>query len=370
MYPGSCKVMVTGSCKQVHKFREYLVALATQQVSLNPELDNTATHPRIGNVPLEQPEATDSPIASPDDGNSNTGNFSSNFSPDALFQMSKLRDAPGLKYSSEEGKVEEVAASPKEKEKITRNFQTSGNCQFKAAGSMEPPASSEPEKIESFTSESSERHHQFQSLGKPTAHSASPPHEKNESQVLNLSNGRVVIVKKGNIVEEEADILVNTTNTQLQHFGGVAGALNKASNGELQRHSNEYKGAKGKLEIPAGEVAVTKAGGRLKCKNVIHAVGPVAEKRNSETYCERVISDAVTNTLKEAQALKATSIVFPALGTGAFNLDPKLSALAMLNAIADFEYSEDILKDIRIVIRDLNIYSCFSQELLQYGPVT
>ena len=67
--------------------------------------------------------------------------------------------------------------------------------------------------------------------------------------------------------------------------------------------------------------------------------------------------------------VKAMSIVLPALSTGVYAVDPSLSAQAMLNAINQFDYPKDLLKDIRIVILDKPTYSCFAQELLRFKAV-
>ena len=60
------------------------------------------------------------------------------------------------------------------------------------------------------------------------------------SEVLEISEGRKLTVKRGNIVDEDVDAIVNGANERLDHAAGVAGALNKATGGELQRISNVY----------------------------------------------------------------------------------------------------------------------------------
>ena len=380
------QVKASGSCRQIHKFQEYLTSLAVHQLHLNPAhlLLNTA-------APLEQPGATGT--SSPDDEDPSGSNSYGNFSPDVLILMPKLREIPGLKYFPEKGRVEVAGVSSEEREKIISKFQETyqqivTNRQLKT-DTLELPPTSKAENIVKLLSEFNEKYHQCHFSYNSISHSvkivsiSSRQFEQAKKllkdriagkspsmvsmpncEVLGLSHGRTVTVKKGNMVEEEADILVNAANSQLMHYAGVAGALDKASNGELQRHSDIYTSAKG--EVPAGGVAVTKAGGRLKCKNVIHAVGPIAGKHKSEAYCQQLIFDAITKTLKKAQSLNAMSIVLPALSTGVYSVDPKLSAQAMLNAITDFKYSNHVLKDIRIVILDERTYSCFSQELVRF----
>ena len=183
------------------------------------------------------------------------------------------------------------------------------------------------------------------------------------SEVLSITEGRKLTVKRSNLVEEDVDAIVNAANSKLDHAGGVAGALNKASNGELQRASNTYIRNYG--QVPVGGAAVTSAGGKLKCKRVIHAVGPTASRQMTDFQCSQLIYQAITNSLIEGDKMKATSISFPALSTGIFSVDKSLAAEAIFQAILNFRYTNSkILKDIRIVILDEDTYSVFSQHLV------
>ena len=73
------------------------------------------------------------------------------------------------------------------------------------------------------------------------------------SMVITLPSQRKLTLKKANIVKEKANILVNAANGRLLHGGGVAGALDAASHGKLQKYCNQYmeQNRKG-VEIPVG----------------------------------------------------------------------------------------------------------------------
>ena len=172
---------------------------------------------------------------------------------------------------------------------------------------------------------------------------------------MSLGNDCVLTVKRSDIVSENVDVIVNAANEQLEYMGGVAGALNNASKGELQKHSRVYINQKG--HVPVGGVVNTQAGGNLKCKQVIHAVGPIATPFVSDQKRSELLHEAVTNTLIEAQKLKASSIAFPAISTGVFAVKKKLAAKAILNAILMFNFTSDKLKDMHIVL--LNSTSCY-----------
>ena len=183
------------------------------------------------------------------------------------------------------------------------------------------------------------------------------------SEVLSINKGRKLTVKRSNIVEEDVDVIVNAANSRLDHGAGVAGALSKASRGELQRASDTYVRNYG--QIPVGGAAVTSAGGKLKCKRVIHAVGPIASSQMNDLACSQLIYQAITNSLIEGEKMRAASISFPPLSTGIYAVNKSLAADAIFQAILKYHYTyNSILKDIRIVILDEDTYSVFAQHLL------
>ena len=187
------------------------------------------------------------------------------------------------------------------------------------------------------------------------------------SLVIMLPNERTLTLKKGDIVQEKADILVNASNKHLLHGGGVAGALNAASEGKLQKYCNKYMETKRKWqELPVGEIAVTHAGGNLKCYHVIHAVGPDSST-HSPSECERLVKVAIHNTLKAAEKHNVTSIALPALSCGIFSVSKDLVACSMIDAITNFNFTKPspVLSDMRVVIIDEPTHSCFAHHFQQ-----
>ena len=92
------------------------------------------------------------------------------------------------------------------------------------------------------------------------------------NQYPNLS--RKVTIKLGDIVEVKVDIIVYAANDHLMYAGGVAAAIDRASYGAVQQESSEL--IEQMETLPTGGVVITSAEGKLKCKFVIHAVGPIA----------------------------------------------------------------------------------------------
>ena len=181
-----------------------------------------------------------------------------------------------------------------------------------------------------------------------------------ESMVIPLPGGRKLTLKQADIVMEEVDIIVNAANKNLDHGAGVAGAINRASNGAVQRYSDTYIRKNGQLQ--PGQAAVTKAGGSLKCKYIIHAVGPTKYEHNA-TVCERLLHDVMNRVLKEAEKVNAQSIAVPAISSGIFGVGKEVVAKCVTDSIQSYRFSKSppTLADIRIVIIDHPTHSVFAQ---------
>lgn len=68
------------------------------------------------------------------------------------------------------------------------------------------------------------------------------------------------------------EAITNAANSNLWHGKGVAGAIKKKGGYAIHQESSEYVKKYGK--VPTGSCCYT-SGGNLKCKYVIHAVGPI-----------------------------------------------------------------------------------------------
>ena len=70
----------------------------------------------------------------------------------------------------------------------------------------------------------------------------------------------------------------------LLHSVGVAAAIDKASGGVVQTESRKMT-CTGNI-LPTGNAVATSAGGALKCKFVVHAVGPIADQHKHQCVKE------------------------------------------------------------------------------------
>jgi O-acetyl-ADP-ribose deacetylase (regulator of RNase III) len=127
-------------------------------------------------------------------------------------------------------------------------------------------------------------------------------------------NGAVaeIEVMQADITKLEVDAIANAANTQLQHGGGVAGAISRAGGPEVQAESDRV------APVALGEAVETTAG-EMPSRWVIHAA---TMELGGPTSAE-IIRNATAATLAKADELGARSLALVAFGTGVggFSLD-------------------------------------------------
>jgi O-acetyl-ADP-ribose deacetylase (regulator of RNase III) len=84
---------------------------------------------------------------------------------------------------------------------------------------------------------------------------------------IELQNGKIIRLVKGDITFRNVDVVVNAANSNLKHGGGVAAAIVRIGGQIIQEESDKIG------FVPVGSAAITTSG-KLPCKAVIHAVGP------------------------------------------------------------------------------------------------
>ena len=156
---------------------------------------------------------------------------------------------------------------------------------------------------------------------------------------------QVIQIRQGDITQEDTDAIVNAANSHLRHGGGVAGAIVRQGGFVIQDESDGYIRKHG--QVPTGQVAVTGAG-KLRCKYVIHAVGPVWHGGDQQE--EEHLNCAVWNSLIAAEDLGLKSIALPAISSGIFGFPKERCAQIMINTARKFfeNNTESSLKEIRL----------------------
>ena len=380
------------------------VHLLPASVVMPPHVHQPASPPTAA-TPLVQPRMQQPPPISNAElppsppPPSDSPHIFSNLSPEVLALLAKIPegDLPGVQYRPKEGTVNIESRSKEELEDRISRFQTAyqgilGARKLKVEPVEVPPALDD-EKAEQITasfnkqynqcvfiyyaepqvvkvvSTSSRQFDQAKKLlvealaSRPDPSVATKVEFSRKEEVIVLPGGRKLTLKRANIVEEEVDVIVNAANSSLQHGGGVAKAINDASYGSVQKYCSAYVMQKG--EVPVGQVAVTHAGGALRCKHVVHAVGP--QKSHSYGGCEHLLTQVINSTLSRVEKANTTSIAIPAISSGIFGVNTDLVARCIVDAILNFPFTKapPALSDIRIVIIDKPTYSCFARYFVQ-----
>ncbi len=170
------------------------------------------------------------------------------------------------------------------------------------------------------------------------------------SQVLRetiFSSGQRLQLAQGDLTTEHVDAIINAANRYLQHGGSLAGAIMRRGGELIQAESDAWVNEHGL--VTHAEPAYTRAG-KLPCRYVIHAVGPVWGEGDED----RKLEEAVTGSLRLAERLKLSSVALPAISTGIFGFPKERAAGVILSAVVAYfaQNPESYLNLVRITLYD------------------
>lgn len=147
-------------------------------------------------------------------------------------------------------------------------------------------------------------------------------------------------IRKGSILEVEAEAIVNPANSHGWMGGGVAGVIKRAAGPEVERE------AIAQAPIPVGKAAAS-SGGKTRFLAILHAPTMV---NPAERIPVKNVSLATHAALELADKKGYRTIAIPGMGTGVGAVEPVAAAQAMLNEIKSFKPSR--LK--KIILVDVN----------------
>ena len=156
----------------------------------------------------------------------------------------------------------------------------------------------------------------------------------------------------GDICELEVDAIVNAANLSLWMSTGVGGAIKRAGGDAI-----EFAAVR-QAPVALGESIVTPAG-KLAARAVIHAVSLDRDRRTSAT----IIDAAVRSALARAREIGATSIAFPAMGTGVGGFPLEEAALVTVRAVRDELPQSPDIQHVIFAMRGATAYQAFDAAL-------
>jgi O-acetyl-ADP-ribose deacetylase (regulator of RNase III) len=159
---------------------------------------------------------------------------------------------------------------------------------------------------------------------------------------------------QGDITKEETEAIGNAANAALAGGGGVDGAIHRAGGPSIMAQlKTRYKGCQ------TGAAVIT-AGGNLKAKYVIHAVGP----RYSATAKDaELLASAYRKSLELCTENKISSIAFPSISTGIYGYPVEEASRVALKAVMDYLKDHPGIKLVRFVLFDSGTYRTYEEVL-------
>ncbi|XP_040214268.1 protein mono-ADP-ribosyltransferase PARP14-like isoform X2 [Rana temporaria] len=143
--------------------------------------------------------------------------------------------------------------------------------------------------------------------------------------------------KTGDITKEDTDVIVNSSNRKFTLYSGVSKAILDAA-GPSVVSSAAALGSR-----PHAGYVITHSGNITQCKWILH----VRVAKDSAS-----IRKTVLEILQTFENYQASSVTFPALGTGAGGLSASMVADAILDGLVDFMKSKSVrsLQTVKVVL--------------------
>jgi O-acetyl-ADP-ribose deacetylase len=176
-----------------------------------------------------------------------------------------------------------------------------------------------------------------------------------DSEPLERTVGSAVIrLVSADLTERDVDAIVNAANSRLQHGGGVAGAIVRKGGQVIQEESDAIG------FVPVGSATMTSAG-KLKARQVIHAVGPMMGEGDEDNK----LKHAIVSVLRLASEKRLHSISVPAISAGIFGFPKDRCAKILVGETATFlsGAAGTSLKLVEFCITDNEAYDRFRKEI-------
>ena len=142
---------------------------------------------------------------------------------------------------------------------------------------------------------------------------------------IRISKDKIIRLIKGDITEQNVDVVVNPANSYLKHGGGVAGAIVRKGGKIIQTESDKIG------FVPVGSSVITTSG-ELPCEVIIHTLGPKMGEGNEDFK----LSKSIHSCLSLASDNSYKSISIPAISSGIFGFPKDRCANILLDESIKF----------------------------------
>jgi len=163
-----------------------------------------------------------------------------------------------------------------------------------------------------------------------------------------------ILIKRGNIVTEDVDVIVNAANTRLAGGGGVDGAIHHAAGSSVMEECRRIG------NCPTGEAVMTGAGD-LKASKIIHTPGPVW--KGGKKGESGLLRSCYASSLALAVRGGFRSIAFPSISTGVYSYPLEEAATIALQEGLKNSGNFECIVYVCFSDHDLDVYKKIFQEL-------
>jgi O-acetyl-ADP-ribose deacetylase len=165
-----------------------------------------------------------------------------------------------------------------------------------------------------------------------------------------------IVLVRGDITEQDADVVVNAANSSLLGGGGVDGAIHRKGGPTILAECRRIRAEHYPDGLPIGR-AVATTGGNLPARWVIHTVGPVYAKSEDRSH---LLAGCHTEALKVADELGAETVAFPAISTGVYGYPLGEAAPVAVDAVRT---ATTKVREVRFVLFDRQAHEAFERAL-------
>jgi O-acetyl-ADP-ribose deacetylase (regulator of RNase III) len=176
---------------------------------------------------------------------------------------------------------------------------------------------------------------------------------------IETPTGQLIRLIHGDITRATVDAIVNAANAQLQHGGGVAGAISRAGGPTIQAESDQWVQDHGFISHTSPAITT---GGDLPCGYVIHVVGPIWGEGDED----QKLTSAVQSALQLADQREFQSLALPAISTGIYGFPKDRGAQVILDALMEYYATnpKSTLEQIDITLIDEPSATIFATEFM------
>lgn len=170
---------------------------------------------------------------------------------------------------------------------------------------------------------------------------------------------QLVQAVRGDITDQDVDVVVNAANSSLLGGGGVDGAIHARGGPAVLEACRALRAGPLPAGLPPGSAVATTAGD-LPARWVMHTVGPVHSTREDRSA---VLASSYRESLRVADELGARSVAFPAISAGAYAW-PLADAARI--AVAAVHAATTRVEEVRFVLYDGAAYAAFRTALAEH----